>query len=169
MQAQLSARGLAVVAPRSHLRQAGAFTSSKAAPRISSRRLQVAAQAVEVPVETASSAAQPSYAGAADTYAVVELGGHQLIVEEGRWYTVNRLEAEPGSKIQLGRVLALKHDGKFTVGKPYMEGVRVEAEILEELKGPKVIVFKMKPKKHYRRTNGHRQPLSKILVTKISQ
>ena len=44
------------------------------------------------PVETASSAAQPSYAGAADTYAVVELGGHQLIVEEGRWYTVNRLE-----------------------------------------------------------------------------
>lgn len=49
------------------------------------------------PVETASSAAQPSYAGVADTYAVVEIGGHQLIVEEGRWYTVNRLEVRDGA------------------------------------------------------------------------
>ncbi len=47
-------------------------------------------------------------------------------------------QAEPGSKIQLGRVLALKHDGKFQVGTPYMEGIKVEAEVLEEIKGPKV-------------------------------
>lgn len=99
---------------------------------------------------------------------MVEIGGHQLIVEEGRWYTVNRLQAEPGSKIQLGRVLAIKHDGKFHVGQPFLEGAKVEAEILEELKGPKVIVYKMKPKKHYRRKNGHRQPLTKFMVTKIS-
>lgn len=65
-------------------------------------------------------------------------------------------------------MLALKHDGKFHVGKPYLEGITIEAEILEELKGPKVIVYKMKPKKHYRRTNGHRQPLTKFMVTKIS-
>ena len=58
------------------------------------------------------------------------------------------MQAEAGSKIQLGRVLALKHDGKFHVGKPYLEGIAVEAEILEDLKGPKVIVYKMKPKKH---------------------
>lgn len=111
----------------------------------------------------------PSFDGVADTYAVVEIGGHQLIVEEGRWYTVNRLEAEPGSTIKLGRVLALKSDGKFQVGQPYLEGVSVEAEIMEDLKGPKVIVYKMKPKKHYRRSNGHRQPMTKFLVTKISQ
>jgi ribosomal protein L21 len=111
----------------------------------------------------------PSYEGVADTYAVVDIGGHQLIVEEGRWYSVNRLEAEPGSKIQLGRVLALKSAGEFKVGKPYLEGITVEAEIMEEMKGPKVTVYKMKPKKHYRRTNGHRQPLTKFLVTKIGQ
>lgn len=66
-------------------------------------------------------------------------------------------------------MLALKHDGKFQVGQPYLDGITVEAEIMEDLKGPKVIVYKMKPKKHYRRTNGHRQPLTKFMVTKISQ
>eukprot|EP00889_Picochlorum_renovo_P005422 jgi/Picre1/32452/NNA_007798.t1 len=89
--------------------------------------------------------------------------------KKDRWYSVNRLEAEPGSKIQLGRVLALKSAGEFKVGKPYLEGITVEAEIMEEMKGPKVTVYKMKPKKHYRRTNGHRQPLTKFLVTKIGQ
>lgn len=99
---------------------------------------------------------------------MVEIGGHQLVVEEGRWYTVNRLEVsctrrtsrtglplvlscsdgnlplppavqvEPGSRIQLGRVLALKQGGTFSVGQPYLEGVTVQAEVLEELKGPKV-------------------------------
>jgi large subunit ribosomal protein L21 len=103
----------------------------------------------------------------ADTYAVVEIGGHQLVVEEGRWYDVNRLEAPPGAKIALGRVLALKSGGAFAVGRPYLEGAAVHAEVMEELKGPKVIVYKMKPKKHYRRTNGHRQPLTKVLITKI--
>lgn len=78
-------------------------------------------------------------------------------------------QAEPGSKINLGRVLALKEGGQFHVGQPYLEGITVEAEVLEELKGPKVIVYKMKPKKHYRRTNGHRQPLTKLLITKISK
>lgn len=85
------------------------------------------------------------------------------------WSYPRTWQAEPGAKIHLGRVLALKHAGAFHVGKPYLEGITVEAEILEELKGPKVIVYKMKPKKHYRRTNGHRQPLTKFLVTKISR
>lgn len=76
-------------------------------------------------------------------------------------------QAEPGSTIQFGRVLALKAAGKFHVGKPYLEGVSVQADILEDTKGPKLIVYKMKPKKHYRRTNGHRQPLTKFMVTKI--
>lgn len=78
-------------------------------------------------------------------------------------------QAEPGSKIQFGRVLALKADGEFHVGRPYLPNVMVEAEIIEELKGPKVTIYKMKPKKHYRRTAGHRQPLTKFRVTKIDR
>lgn len=78
------------------------------------------------------------------------------------------LQAEPGSTIKFGRVLAAKENGTFTTGRPYLENATVEAEILEELKGEKVIVYKMKPKKHYQKKNGHRQPLTKFLVTKIS-
>jgi len=123
---------------------------------------------VQAPVAPVTNAAEPSYDAPAATYAVVDIGGHQLIVEEGRWYTVNRLDVPDGSVIELGRVLALKHNGEFKVGQPYLDGVKVTAEILGEEKGDKVIVYKMKPKKHYRRTNGHRQPLTKFLVTKIS-
>ncbi|KAL4427120.1 hypothetical protein ABPG77_001124 [Micractinium sp. CCAP 211/92] len=144
------------------------FCQARPAPRSSfSSRLQVAAVAAPEAESAAAGKPEPSYSGAGETYAVVEIGGHQLIVEEGRWYTVNRLEVEPGSKISLGRVLALKSGGKFSVGQPYLENVAVHAEVLEELKGPKVIVYKMKSKKHYRRLNGHRQPLTKILITKI--
>ena len=78
------------------------------------------------------------------------------------------IQAEPGSTIRFGRVLGSKDNGKFTAGRPYLDNVVVEAEILEELKGEKVIVYKMKPKKHYQRKNGHRQPLTKFLVTNIS-
>lgn len=91
-----------------------------------------------------------------------------MFVEPGKWYTCNRLKAEVGSKIRFGRVLALKQQDTLTVGKPYLENVRIEAEILEELRGPKVIVYKMRPKKHYRRKNGHRQSLTKFMVTSIS-
>lgn len=58
--------------------------------------------------------------------------------------------------------------GTFAVGQPYLESVTVEAEVLEELKGPKVLVYKMKPKKHYRKMRGHRQDLTKFKITKIS-
>ncbi len=61
-----------------------------------------------------------------------------------------------GSRIKFGRVLALKKDGKFTVGGPYLAEAQVEAEVVDELRAPKVIVYKMKPKKHYRRKRGHR-------------
>jgi large subunit ribosomal protein L21 len=126
-----------------------------------------AAAVADSPAETR---AGPSLlaAPAPSTYAIIEVGGSQMFVEPGKWYTVNRLAAEPGAKIKFGRVLALKKDGgKLSVGAPYVEGAAVEAEVLEELRGPKVLVYKMKPKKHYRRTNGHRQDLSKFMVTKV--
>lgn len=103
-----------------------------------------------------------------DKYAVIEIGGVQMFVQEGRWYNCNRLEAEPGQTIQLGRVLAVKNDGKFEIGDPYVEGAVVKAEIVEDLKGPKLTIFKMNRKKHYRRKTGHRQPLTQFYITEIT-
>ena len=105
----------------------------------------------------------------ADTYAVVEIGGVQLLLEDGRWYSTDRLAASAGSTLALGRVLAVKKDGKFSVGTPYVEGAQVEAVVLEDdALGDKQVVFKFHSKKHYRRKTGHRQPLTKFMVTKIA-
>lgn len=90
-----------------------------------------------------------------------------MFLEPGKWYTCNRLKADVGSKIKFGRILFAKQDGKFSVGQPYLEKVNIEAEIIEELRGPKLIVYKMQRKKHYRKKQGHRQDLTKFLVTKI--
>ncbi|KAK9833978.1 hypothetical protein WJX81_000391 [Elliptochloris bilobata] len=119
--------------------------------------------------EPATAVAQPEPVDELGKYAVIDIGGHQMLVEEGRWYTCNRLEAEPGSKLLLGRVLALKEAGQFHVGRPYLEDVRVEANVMAEVKAPKVVIFKMHAKKHYRRKTGHRQPLTKFLITKIAR
>eukprot|EP01025_Chloroclados_australasicus_P055498 TRINITY_DN6731_c0_g1_i1.p2 TRINITY_DN6731_c0_g1~~TRINITY_DN6731_c0_g1_i1.p2 ORF type:complete len:186 (-),score=9.22 TRINITY_DN6731_c0_g1_i1:386-943(-) len=118
-------------------------------------------------VEPATIRATESYQFNTDKYAIIEVGGVQQLVEEGRWYTCNRLQAEPGSRISFGRVLAMKKNGNFHVGQPYLTGATVQAEIIEEFKGPKVLVFKYKPKKHYKKKVGHRQPLSKFMITKI--
>ena len=91
---------------------------------------------------------------------------HSLVFRScGLWQT----QAEPGSKLLLGRVLALKEAGQFHVGRPYLEDVRVEADVMAEVKAPKVVIFKMRAKKHYRRKTGHRQPLTKFLITKIAR
>mmetsp|Transcript_32861 Transcript_32861/g.93238 ORF Transcript_32861/g.93238 Transcript_32861/m.93238 type:complete len:186 (-) Transcript_32861:270-827(-) len=149
-------------------RSPAGFSALRTAPQH-----RVSALSARTPVTAAAAAAEvdtpPSLAAnVSENYAVVEIGGTQMLVEEGRWYSCDRLEAEPGSKIQLGRVIAHKAKDSFTVGKPYLENVTVEAEVLEELRGPKVLVYKMKSKKHYRRMKGHRQELTKFKVTKIS-
>eukprot|EP01023_Acetabularia_acetabulum_P034530 TRINITY_DN3241_c0_g1_i5.p1 TRINITY_DN3241_c0_g1~~TRINITY_DN3241_c0_g1_i5.p1 ORF type:complete len:184 (-),score=22.50 TRINITY_DN3241_c0_g1_i5:485-1036(-) len=145
-------------------------------PRVCRFRTTVKAQVVETQTqsqeqvsipEATSVRATEEYKFNTDKYAIIEVGGVQQLVEEGRWYTCNRLQAEPGSRISFGRVLAIKKDGDFHVGQPYLTAATVQAEILEEFKGPKVLVFKYKPKKHYKRKVGHRQPLSKYMVTKI--
>ncbi|KAF8065499.1 rplU [Scenedesmus sp. PABB004] len=135
--------------------------AARPAGRQQARVVCQAAAAVEE-AAPAAAPARPSLHSMAppETYAIVEVGGKQMFVEPGKWYTCNRLQVAVGDKIRLGRVLALKQGDSFTVGKPYLEGVTVEAEVLEELRGPKIIVYKMKPKKHYRRKNGHRQELT---------
>ncbi|KAF5839775.1 plastid/chloroplast ribosomal protein L21 [Dunaliella salina] len=146
---------------------------TSAASRVaSSRTLPIVRAAAAAPAEDKKTQTKyhpsPLSTAAPSTYAVVEIGGNQLFVEEGKWYNVNRLNAEVGSQIKLGRVLALKEQGKFTAGRPYLENATVEAKLLEECRGPKILVFKMKPKKHYRRKRGHRQDLTKLQITKIS-
>ncbi|KAG2429041.1 hypothetical protein HXX76_011283 [Chlamydomonas incerta] len=142
---------------------------SSAAPSFSRQQQSIVCQAAAT-AEVSEKKVHPSplSIAAPATYAVVEIGGTQMFVEPNKWYTCNRLKVDVGSKIKFGRVLALKHEGKLTVGKPYLENVSVEAEVIEELRGPKVIVYKMRPKKHYRKKQGHRQDLSKFMVTSIS-
>jgi large subunit ribosomal protein L21 len=101
-------------------------------------------------------------------YAIVEASGTQLKVEEGRFYDVNRVEGEAESTITLDQVLFIGGEGSATIGQPLVAGATVEAKILKHMRGPKVIVYKMRPKKKTRTKNGHRQELSRILVTKIA-
>jgi len=100
-------------------------------------------------------------------YAIVDVGGMQQILVEGRFYTCNSLGVESGTKIKFERVLAVKREGELNVGKPYVEGATVDATVLEEFRGPKTIVYKMAPKKHTRKKTGHRQELTKFLVNSI--
>jgi large subunit ribosomal protein L21 len=110
---------------------------------------------------------------AADTaggtmYAVVEIAGEQVKVEEGNTVRVNRLQGDVGEKVTLDRVLLLGGQGDPKIGTPVVDGAAVEASILSHGKGKKVIVFKMKRRKDYRRRNGHRQPFTEIMIEKIA-
>jgi len=111
----------------------------------------------------------PPSAGAAPKWdAIIEVGGSQQFVSEGRFYECHSLKGvEPGSKIAFERVLGT-HDGNApNWGHPYVKGARVEATVLENFDAKKVIVFKYRPKKHYRKKNGHRQAMTRFLVTKV--
>ena len=102
-------------------------------------------------------------------YAVLVSGGKQYRVQEGDVLFVEKLNAEVDSTVELNDVLAVaKADGELVVGKPVVEGANVVAKVLEQGKAKKVIVFKYKRKKDYRRKQGHRQPYTKIVVEKIN-
>ena len=102
-------------------------------------------------------------------YAVVVTGGKQYRVQEGDVLFVEKLEAEVDSNVEFGNILAVsKEDGELVVGKPVVEGASVVAKVLEQGKAKKVIVFKYKAKKDYRRKQGHRQPYTKIVIEKIN-
>ena len=110
----------------------------------------------------------PPSTGAAPSWdAIVEVGGSQQFVSEGRYYECHSLKGvEPGTKIAFERVLATLDGDEPTLGMPYVKGARVEATVLENFKDKKLIVFKYRRKKHYKRKNGHRQPMTRSLVTK---
>jgi large subunit ribosomal protein L21 len=101
-------------------------------------------------------------------FAVVDLGGSQVKVEEGDRIRVNTIPGEPGEKITLENVLMVGAEGDMKIGTPRVDGASVEASILDHGKAKKIRVFKMKRRKGYRRTNGHRQPYTEIQINKIS-
>ena len=100
-------------------------------------------------------------------YAIVEIAGQQFKVAKDQKVFVHRLEEKEGSKVSFDKVLFLD-DGKITIGAPVIENAVVTAKVLSHLKGDKVIVFKKKRRKGFRKKNGHRQYLSQILIEGIS-
>ncbi|SFB11510.1 LSU ribosomal protein L21P [Flavobacterium swingsii] len=101
-------------------------------------------------------------------YAIVEIAGQQFKVSKDLKVYVHRLSNEEGSKISFDKVLLLDDNGTITLGAPAIEGASVEAKVLQHLKGDKVIVFKKKRRKGYKKRNGHRQYLTQILVEGIT-
>ena len=101
-------------------------------------------------------------------YAIVEISGRQFWVETGKYYDLNRIPTELGKEITLNRVLLVNNDGELLIGKPYLESVKVKGKILEHLRGRKVIVYKMRPKKKTRKKQGHRQELTRVLIEEIT-
>ena len=100
-------------------------------------------------------------------YAIVEAGGRQWRVEPGAQVTVNRLAVDVGKPHVIDRVL-LTSDGKTVrVGQPYCAGAKVLCEVLEHRQGPKVISYKFRRRENYRKTKGHRQQLTKLLIKDI--
>lgn len=100
-------------------------------------------------------------------YAIVEIAGQQFKAEAGRRLYVHRLEAEQGSVVEFDKVLLIDNEGTVQVGTPAVEGAKVVAEVLSHLKGEKVIVFKKKRRKGYRKKNGHRQYLTEVKINEI--
>lgn len=100
-------------------------------------------------------------------YAVLKTGGKQYRVQEGDVIYVEKLNAEVDSTVELNEVLAVGTDTGIKVGAPVVEGAKVVAKVAAQGKAKKVIVFKYKAKKDYRRKNGHRQPYTKLVIEKI--
>lgn len=101
-------------------------------------------------------------------YAIIKTGGKQYRVYEGDILNIEKLNVNEGATVEFNEVLAVSDDdNNLKVGAPILEGAKVEAKVLNHGKGKKVIVFKYKPKKNYRRKQGHRQPYTRVQITNI--
>ena len=100
-------------------------------------------------------------------YAIIESCGKQYKVAEGDVVFFEKLDVEEGKKVTFDKVVLVSEDKKVEVGAPYVKGVKVEGKVVSHGKGKKILVYKYKAKKNYRRTQGHRQPYTKVEITKI--
>ena len=101
-------------------------------------------------------------------YAIVKTGGKQYNVSEGDTLFIEKLDVNAGDAVVFDQVLAIVDGENSKFGTPVVEGAKVDASVVKNGKGKKVIVFKYKPKKGYRRKQGHRQPYTKVTIGKIS-
>ena len=99
-------------------------------------------------------------------YAIIATGGKQYRVSEGDVIYIEKIDAEVDSTVSFD-VLLMENEGDVKVGTPVVEGVKVEGKVVGQVRGDKIIVFKYKAKKNYRRKQGHRQPYTKVEITKI--
>ncbi len=102
-------------------------------------------------------------------FAVLKTGGKQYKVSQGDVIQVEKLEGNVGDKLTLDQILMIGEDDKVDVGAPILAGSQVTCEIMDQAKGPKILVFKKKRRKKYRRTNGHRQLITHLKITDISK
>jgi len=99
--------------------------------------------------------------------AVIATGGKQYWVKEGDIVRIEKIALGKGEKIEFDQVLMVNKDGEYIIGRPLVEKAKVTGKILNQGKAKKIIVFKYKPKKRYRKKTGHRQPFTEVLIEKI--
>ena len=101
-------------------------------------------------------------------YAIVEASGKQFWIEEERFYDFDKLSLQPGDSFNLNKILLVNQNNEVKVGKPYLnEDYQIEATVLRHLSGPKIRVYKMRPKKKTRKTFGSRRKLTRVLINSI--
>ena len=100
-------------------------------------------------------------------YAIIESCGKQYKVSEGDVVYFEKLDSEEGKKVTFSNVVLVSNDDKIEVGAPYVKGVKVEGKVVAHGKAKKILIYKYKAKKNYRRTQGHRQPYTKVEITSI--
>ena len=100
-------------------------------------------------------------------YAIIEIGGHQVWVEEGQYILTNRILAERERNLIFNRTLFFNKNNKFIFGYPYIQNIKINSQIINHFNGPKITIYKMKSKKKYRRKLGYRQAITKLLITHI--
>ena len=100
-------------------------------------------------------------------YVIVDIQGQQFKVEQDQKLFVHRINADQGAEVEFEKVMLVDNDGVITVGAPLVEGAKVVVEVLSHVKGDKVLVFKKKRRKGYRKLNGHRQQFSEVVVKSI--
>jgi large subunit ribosomal protein L21 len=101
-------------------------------------------------------------------YAIIEDGGKQFKAVEGGTIEVDYFEADAGEKVDLDRILMVVDDEKVNIGTPLVDGAKIKATVVSQVKGPKIVVFRYKPKKRYRVKTGHRQKYTRLQIDTIS-
>lgn len=101
-------------------------------------------------------------------YAIIKTGGKQYRVAEGETLKVEKLSAKAGEEVKLENIIFAKNEGKTLAGRPKVTGASVTAQVIRQIRAPKIIVFKQRQKKVYKKTQGHRQYLTELRIKSIS-